>query len=39
MTALWKSTEVVFTLGAIGQMPTTAWTADIGMRFGATLTY
>jgi hypothetical protein len=39
VTALWKSTEVVFTLGAIGQMPTTAWTADIGMRFGATLTY
>lgn len=39
VTALWKSNEVVFTLGAIGQMPTTAWTADVGMRFGATVTY
>jgi hypothetical protein len=39
VTALWKSTEVVFTLSAVGQMPTTAWTADVGMRFGATVSY
>ena len=39
VTALWKSTEVVFTLAAVGQMPTTAWTADVGMRFGATISY
>jgi hypothetical protein len=39
VTALWKSTEVLFTLAAIGQMPTTAWTADVGMRFGATVSY
>jgi hypothetical protein len=39
VTQLWKSTEVIFTLAAIGQMPTTAWTADVGLRFGATLKY
>ena len=39
ITQLWQSNEVVFTLQAIGQMPTMAWTADIGLRFGATLTY
>lgn len=39
VTELWKSNEVVFTLQAVGQMPTQAWTADVGMRFGATLTY
>jgi hypothetical protein len=39
VTHLWRSTEIVFTLQAVGQMPTMAWTADVGMHFGATLTY
>jgi hypothetical protein len=39
VTQLWRSSEIVFTMQAVGQMPTTAWTADVGMHFGATLTY
>ena len=39
ITRLWQSNEVNFTLRAIGQMPTMAWTADVSVRFGATVTY
>ena len=39
VTELWKSAELVFTLEAVGRMPNLAWTADIGLRFEATLTY
>jgi hypothetical protein len=39
VTELWRSAELVFTLEAAGRMPNVAWTADIGLRFEATLTY
>jgi hypothetical protein len=39
VTDLWKSDEVNFTLEVSGQMPTLPWTADVGLRVGATLTY
>jgi hypothetical protein len=39
ITQLWRSSEIVFTLQAVGQMPTVAWTADVGLHVGATLTY
>ncbi len=39
VTALWKSSEVIFTLDVTGQLPTVAWTADVALRVGATLVY
>lgn len=39
VTPLWQSSEVIFDIVAVGQMPTVAWTADVGLRFGATLSY
>jgi hypothetical protein len=39
VTDLWKASELVFTLTARGRMPDVAWTADIGLRFEATLSY
>ena len=39
VTELWKSTELIFTLQAVGRMPNVAWTADIGLRFEATISY
>jgi hypothetical protein len=39
VTDLWKGDEVTFTLEVSGQMPTVPWTADVGLRVGATLTY
>jgi hypothetical protein len=39
ITDLWQSSELVFTLTARGRMPEVAWTADVGLRFEATLSY
>lgn len=39
VTALWKGKEIIFTLEATGQMPSVPWTADVGLRVGATLSY
>ena len=39
VTELWRSAELTFTLEAAGRMPNVTWTADIGLRFEATLTY
>jgi hypothetical protein len=39
VTELWKASELLFTLTARGRMPNVGWTADIGLRFEATLTY
>lgn len=39
VTELWKASELIFTLTARGRMPDVAWTADVGLRFEATLSY
>ena len=39
ITELWRSKEVIFTLEVAGQLPTVAWSADVGMRVSATLKY
>ena len=39
VTELWQHTALLFTLEITGQLPTMAWTADVGMSFGATITY
>jgi hypothetical protein len=39
ITELWRANEVAFTLDATGVLPTVPWTADVGMRVGATLVY
>jgi hypothetical protein len=39
VTELWKDTALQFTLEITGLLPTVAWSADVGMSFGATITY
>ena len=39
VTDLWKDTSLLFTLHITGQLPTVAWSADVGLSFGATITY
>jgi hypothetical protein len=39
ITALWRSSEIDFTLEVSGRLPPVAWTADVGLRLGATLSY
>jgi hypothetical protein len=39
ITALWQSSEMDFTLEVSGRLPPVAWTADVGLRLGAKLTY
>jgi hypothetical protein len=39
ITALWLSSEIDFTLEVSGRLPPVAWTADVGLRLGATLSY
>jgi hypothetical protein len=39
VTELWRGSDLVFTLEITGQLPSVAWTADVGLRFAATITY
>jgi hypothetical protein len=39
ITELWQGAEMEFTLEVSGRLPPVAWTADVGLRIGATLTY
>jgi hypothetical protein len=39
VTDLWKGSELVFLLEITGQLPTVAWSADVGLSFGATISY
>ena len=39
VTELWRGTELIFTIEITGQLPTVAWSADVGLRFGATIKY
>jgi hypothetical protein len=39
VTELWQDSSMLFTLEITGQLPTMAWSADVGMSFGATITY
>jgi hypothetical protein len=39
VTELWRGSDLIFTLEITGQLPTVAWSADVGLRFGATITY
>jgi hypothetical protein len=39
VTALWVSSQVVFTFEATGRLPAVPWSADAAMRFGAKLAY
>jgi hypothetical protein len=39
ITELWRSSEIEFTLEVAGRLPPVSWTADVGLRLGATLTY
>ena len=39
VTELWQDSSMLFTLEITGQLPTVAWSADVGLSFGATVTY
>jgi hypothetical protein len=39
VTQLWTGTDLLFTLEITGQLPTVPWSADVGLRFGATVSY
>jgi hypothetical protein len=39
ITELWRGAEMEFTLAVAGRLPPVAWTADVGLRIGATLSY
>ena len=39
VTELWQDSSMLFTLEITGQLPTVAWSADVGLSFGATITY
>jgi len=39
VTELWRSKRVKFTLEVFGRLPPVAWTANIGINLGATLSY
>jgi hypothetical protein len=39
ITELWRSSEIDFTLEVAGRLPPVAWSADVGLRLGAKLTY
>lgn len=39
VTTLWKGKEIIFILEVTGQLPSVPWTADVGLRVGATLSY
>jgi hypothetical protein len=39
VTELWQDSALLFTLEITGILPTVAWAADVGMSFGATITY
>ncbi len=39
VTELWKDASLLFTLHITGELPTVAWSADVGMSFAATITY
>jgi hypothetical protein len=39
ITELYRDAEIDFTLEVTGRLPAVAWTADVGLRLGATLTY
>jgi hypothetical protein len=36
---VWRGTQVIFGAEVVGQLPTTAWTADVSFRFSARLEY
>jgi hypothetical protein len=39
VTELWQDSSMLFTLEITGQLPTVAWSADVGLSFGATVSY
>jgi hypothetical protein len=39
VTELWKGSALLFALEFTGQLPTVAWSADVGLSFGATISY
>jgi hypothetical protein len=39
VTELWRGTDLLFTLEITGQLPTVPWSTNVGLKFGATITY